>query len=54
MQYGSKTHGMHVITKIRPNSPAHKSEMGCCAFDALLTYISRDGCGNEVIFANLS
>jgi C-terminal processing protease CtpA/Prc len=24
-QPGTKTHGMHVITKIRPNSPAHKS-----------------------------
>eukprot|EP00277_Geminigera_cryophila_P014039 CAMPEP_0179445442 /NCGR_PEP_ID=MMETSP0799-20121207/28871_1 /TAXON_ID=46947 /ORGANISM="Geminigera cryophila, Strain CCMP2564" /LENGTH=213 /DNA_ID=CAMNT_0021233455 /DNA_START=100 /DNA_END=741 /DNA_ORIENTATION=+ len=25
LTYGSATHGMHVITKIRPDSPAHKS-----------------------------
>ena len=24
--YGSSTYGMHVVTKIRPNSPAHKSK----------------------------
>ena len=26
LTYGSATHGMHVITKIRPDSPAHKSK----------------------------
>ena len=27
LQYGSPTNGMHIITKIRPNSPADKSKL---------------------------
>ncbi len=27
LQYGSPTNGMHIITKIRPNSPADKGEL---------------------------